>query len=122
MVTIYLDKQVFSHLFKGNEEKYRQLREKIYKHRDEFIFLYSEGHILDLQNDTTDIKFKELEFIKSIVGNHCLIYHSPYIQVATIEPAKAFEDRPDFFDTKWIEDLDWDNLMKDQSKHSVKYV
>ena len=46
MVTIYLEKQVFSHLFKGNEEKYRQLREKIYKHRDEFIFLYSEGHIL----------------------------------------------------------------------------
>ena len=116
MVTIYLDKQVFSHLFKGSEEKYRQLRENIYKHRDEFIFLYSEGHILDLQNDTTDIKFKELEFIRSIVGNHCLIYHSPYIQVATIEPAKAFEDRPDFFDTKWIEDLDWDNLMKDQKE------
>lgn len=29
MVTIYLEKQVFSHLFKGNEEKYRQLREDL---------------------------------------------------------------------------------------------
>ena len=103
MVTIYLDKQVFSHLFKGSEEKYRRLRDQILEHRDEFIFMYSEGHILDLQKDTTDIKFKELDFIKSVVGNHCLVYRSPHIQVATIEPAKAFEDRPDFFDTKWIE-------------------
>lgn len=116
MVTIYLDKQVFSHLFKGNEEKYRHLREKIYRHRDEFIFLYSEGHILDLQKDTTDIKFKELDFIKSIVGNHCLVYRSPHIQVATIEPQTAFEGRPDFFDTKWIEELDWDNLIEEQKE------
>ena len=116
MVTIYLDKQVFSHLFKGSKEKYRRLRDQILEHRDEFIFMYSEGHILDLQKDTTDIKFKELDFIKSVVGNHCLVYRSPHIQVATIEPAKAFEDRPDFFDTKWIEDLDWENLIEEQKE------
>ena len=38
MVTIYFDKQLFSHLFKSQEEKYLVLREKILSHRDEFIF------------------------------------------------------------------------------------
>ena len=38
MVTIYLDKQVFSHLFNSREEKYSLLREKILSHKDEFIF------------------------------------------------------------------------------------
>ena len=41
MVTIYFDKQLFSHLFKSQEEKYLVLREKILSHRDEFIFTYS---------------------------------------------------------------------------------
>ena len=39
MVTIYLDKQVFSYLFKASNEKYAALREKILSHKDEFIFL-----------------------------------------------------------------------------------
>lgn len=34
MVTIYLDKQVFSHLFNSREEKYSLLREKILSHKD----------------------------------------------------------------------------------------
>lgn len=41
MVTIYFDKQLFSHLFKSQEEKYLVLREKILSHRDEFIFTSS---------------------------------------------------------------------------------
>lgn len=32
MVTIYLDKQVFSYLFKASNEKYDALREKILSH------------------------------------------------------------------------------------------
>lgn len=55
MVTIYFDKQLFSHLFKSQEEKYLVLREKILSHRDEFIFTYSNAHLFDLQQDTTDI-------------------------------------------------------------------
>ena len=57
MVTIYFDKQLFSHLFKSQEEKYLVLREKILSHRDEFIFTYSNAHLFDLQQDTTDIKY-----------------------------------------------------------------
>ena len=38
MITIYFDKQLFSHLFKSQEEKYLVLREKILSHRDEFIW------------------------------------------------------------------------------------
>lgn len=49
MVTIYLDKQVFSYLFKAKDKKYALLREKILSHRDEFIFFYSNGHLFDLQ-------------------------------------------------------------------------
>ena len=60
MVTIYFDKQVFSHLFKTKDEKYIALREKILSHKDEFIFLYSNAHLLDLQNDTTDTKYAEM--------------------------------------------------------------
>lgn len=47
MVTIYFDKQLFSHLFNAQEEKYRVLREKILSHRDEFKCSYirsSTGH------------------------------------------------------------------------------
>ena len=61
MVTIYFDKQLFSHLFKSQEEKYLVLREKILSHRDEFIFTYSNAHLFDLQQDTTDIKYDEMD-------------------------------------------------------------
>ena len=54
MITIYLDKQVFSHLFNAREEKYSLLREKILSHKDEFIFFYSNAHLFDLQDDKTD--------------------------------------------------------------------
>lgn len=49
MITIYLDKQVFSHLFNAREEKYSLLRDKILSHKDEFIFFYSNAHLFDLQ-------------------------------------------------------------------------
>ncbi|WP_077152586.1 hypothetical protein [Bacteroides bouchesdurhonensis] len=62
MVTIYLDKQLFSHLFKAEEKKYSVLREKILSHKDEFIFFYSDAHLHDLQQDTTDIKYEEMDF------------------------------------------------------------
>ena len=62
MVTIYFDKQLFSHLFKSQGEKYHVLREKILSHRDEFIFLYSNAHLFDLQHDTTDIKWHSCKY------------------------------------------------------------
>lgn len=73
MVTIYFDKQIFSHLFSAKEEKYSILREKILPHKDDFIFLYSNAHLFDLQQDTTNIKYEEMDFMQSIVdGNHII--------------------------------------------------
>ncbi len=54
MVTIYFDTHVFSHLYKCQEEKFHVLRRKILEHKDEFIFLYSDAHLQDLYNDSTD--------------------------------------------------------------------
>ena len=81
MVTIYLDKQVFSHLFNVREEKYLLLREKILSHKDEFLFFYSNAHLFDLQDDKTDIKYAEMEFMQSIVGENRLIYESNKLEV-----------------------------------------
>lgn len=61
MVTIYLDKQVFSHLFNAKEEKYSLLREKILSHKDE-LFSSTQAHLFDLQDDKTDIKYTEMEY------------------------------------------------------------
>ena len=66
MVTIYLDKQIFSYLFKSNEAKYKALKEKILSHKDDFIFLYSDAHLFDLQKDNTERKFAEMEFMQEI--------------------------------------------------------
>ena len=72
MVTIYLDKQVFSYLFKASNEKYAALREKILSHKDEFIFCYSNAHLFDMQDDLTDTKYSEMDFVQSVVnGDTC---------------------------------------------------
>ena len=81
MITIYLDKQVFSHLFNEREEKYSLLRDKILSHKDEFIFFYSNAHLFDLQDDKTDIKYAEMEFMQSIVDGNRLIYEFPRQEV-----------------------------------------
>ena len=73
MVTIYFDKQLFSYLFNAKEEKYIILRDKILSHKDDFVFLFSDAHLLDLQQDSTDIKYKEMDFMQSVVGENCLI-------------------------------------------------
>ena len=81
MITVYLDKQVFSHLFKAREDKYVHLREKILSHKDEFIFFYSNGHLFDLQNDPTDLKFKEMEYMQSFVDGNRLIYENSKLEL-----------------------------------------
>lgn len=91
MVTIYLDKQVFSHLFNAKEEKYSLLREKILSHKDEFIFFYSNAHLFDLQDDKTDIKYTEMEFMQSIVSGYHLIYENHKQEVIKQSPRNAFE-------------------------------
>lgn len=109
MVTIYLDKQVFSHLFNAKEEKYSLLREKILSHKDEFIFFYSNAHLFDLQDDKTDIKYTEMEYMQSIVSGYHLIYENHKQEVIKQSPRNAFETIGKIEDFSWLENFVFTN-------------
>ena len=72
---IYFDKQIFSHLFKQEQDKYCSLLPKLYREANNNLFCYSHAHLLDLKNDTTNIKFAELEFMESLVADNYISYH-----------------------------------------------
>jgi len=114
MITIYLDKQVFSHLFNAREEKYSLLREKILSHKDEFIFFYSNAHLFDLQDDKTDIKYAEMEFMQSIVDGNRLIYEFPRQEVMKQSPREAFETVGKVGDFSWLVNFDVSQLTDEQ--------
>ncbi len=114
MVTIYLDKHIFSHLFNGKDEKFIKLREKILSHKDEFIFLYSNGHLFDLQQDKTDTKYDEMEFIQSIVDGNHLIYENQRIGIAKETPSVAFGNIGKMNDYTWLDDFDFSQLTQEQ--------
>lgn len=115
MVTIYFDKQLFSHLFKAQNDKFSVLRDKILAHKGEFIFLYSNAHIFDLQRDDTDIKYDEMEFMQSIVDGNHLIYDAPDAFVTKEVPRSVFDNtiKPDDF--SWLDELDLSKIPKEQS-------
>lgn len=114
MVTIYLDKQVFSHLFNAKEEKYSLLRDKILSHKDEFIFCYSNAHLFDLQDDKTDIKYTEMEFMQSIVDGNHLIYEESKQKVMEQSPRSAFETISKIGDFSWLENFDFSQITEEQ--------
>lgn len=114
MVTIYLDKQVFSHLFNAREEKYVLLREKILSHKNEFIFLYSNAHLFDLQDDKTNIKYAEMEFMQSIVDGNRLIYESHKQEVLKQSPREAFETIGKVGDLSWLDNFDVSQITEEQ--------
>lgn len=114
MVTIYFDKQFFSYLFNAKEEKYTILREKILSHKDEFIFLYSNAHILDLQQDATDIKYKEMDFMQSIVDYNHLSYNANEIFVATESPRSVFDSVTKIDDFSLFDNFDFSQLTQEQ--------
>ena len=76
MERIYFDKQVFSFLFKNTNPTYKDFLKELYLNREKFLFCYSHGHMLDLKNDKTDIKYKELEFMETLVKDNYLSYHA----------------------------------------------
>lgn len=97
MERIYFDKQIFSHLFKGANPVYQNFLSDLYNNKNNFLYCYSHGHLLDLKNDKTDIKYKELEFIETLVGDNYLSYHA--IDKRTFcylaKPIEAFKDIED---------------------------
>ena len=114
MITVYLDKQVFSHLFKAREDKYVHLREKILSHKDEFIFFYSNGHLFDLQNDPTDLKFKEMEYMQSFVDGNRLIYENSKLGIIKQSPCDAFNTIGRIEDFSWLENVDFSQITEEQ--------
>ena len=92
------------------------MREKILSHKDEFIFLYSNAHLLDLQNDKTDRKYTEMEFMQSIVDGNCLVYEAPNIVVRKQSPKEAFDTIHKVGDFSWIDDLDFSTITDEQRK------
>lgn len=91
MKRIYFDSNIFRELKKNTSEN--SLFEKIIKAKDRLLFLYSHAHLLDLQEDKTDYKFKDLLFMEQLVDNNYLfIEHKKEhanLQLAT--PTEAFE-------------------------------
>ena len=98
MERVYFDKQIFSYLYNGTETIYKKFLSDIYANKGNFLFCYSHGHMLDLKNDKSDIKFKELEFIETIVGDNYLSYHAldKVTSCYLARPIEAFNDLDDF--------------------------
>lgn len=113
MTTIYFDKQVFSYLFSAKDEKYIRLREKIASHKEDFIFCYSNAHLFDLQDDRTDIKFKEMEFMQSIVDGNRLIYEDGRISLYNHKPNEVFNNVVTIGDLSWLDSIDFSLFSKE---------
>jgi hypothetical protein len=94
MERIYFDKQIFSHLFKGEKILYQNFLKDLLDNKDRFLYCYSHGHLLDLKNDKTDIKYKELDFMESLVGDNYLSYHALDKRTSCYlaRPNEAFKD------------------------------
>lgn len=122
MERIYFDKQIFSHLFKGEKPLYQNFLKDLLDNKDRFLFCYSHGHLLDLKNDKTDIKYKELDFIESLVGDNYLSYHALDKRTSCYlaRPNEAFkdvdvEDEPFSF-SSIFEDLDLSYATSEQAE------
>ena len=126
MQRIYFDKQIFSHLYNGEKIIYQKFLKDLLENRDKFLFCYSQAHLLDLQNDKTEIKYKELDFIEKLVGNNYISYNgiekttSCYLET----PSQAFEsmnkegdeEEEHFSFSTFFEDIDSEYLTLEQSK------
>jgi len=121
MERIYFDKQIFSHLFKGDKPIYQKLYKDLIKNKDQFIFCYSHGHLLDLKNDKTETKFSELDFIEKIVDDNYLSYHATEKRTSCYlaKPREAFNDVQNDTEISFatmFDDLDLEIATKEQKE------
>ncbi len=109
MERIYFDKQIFSHLFKGEKPAYQNLLDTLNKNKHRFLYCYSHGHLLDFKNDLTDIKYKELDFIETLVKDNYLSYHAIEKRTSCYlaKPNEAFRD------VKQDEPISFSNIFDD---------
>ncbi len=94
MERIYFDKQIFSNLFRGDKPLYKKFLKDILDNKSKFLFCYSHGHMLDLKNDKTEIKYEELAFMERIVNDNYLSYHAIEKRTSCYlaKPSEVFKD------------------------------
>lgn len=127
MERIYFDKQVFSFLFKSTDPIYRNFLNELNSNKDNFLFCYSHGHMLDLKNDKTDIKYKELEFMETLVRDNYISYHALDKKTSCYlaKPLEAFKDveqetDTDISFTNLFDGFDLESLTEGQRQQVVK--
>lgn len=124
---IYFDKQIYSNLFKKKDEKYSTLLKKIEQRN--FLICYSHALLLDLKNDKTDFKYKELDFIETLVDDNYISYHAldKVTSAYLAKPREAFNDiesESTDIDFEEIFNFDTDDLPESQKNliNSAKEV
>ncbi len=83
--------------------------------------------MLDLKNDKTDIKYKELEFMETLVSDNYLSYHAHDKKTSCYlaRPQEAFKDiecesDTDISFTNLFDDIDLNSLTEEQRQQVVK--
>ena len=69
--------------------------------------LFPNGHLFDLQNDPTNLKFAEMEFMQSIVNGNRLIYENSKLGIIKQSPCDAFGTIGKIGDFSWLENVDF---------------
>lgn len=125
MIRVYLDKQIFSYLKKGDEPKYQKLLADLHQYKSSFLYCYSHAHMLDLKNDATDLKYDDLAFMETLVDDNYLSYHAMEKRTSCYlaKPLEAFEgiqkdDTPISFSNLF--DLDLSFATEEQRKQITK--
>ncbi|MEO7990980.1 MAG: hypothetical protein ABI663_15640 [Chryseolinea sp.] len=127
MERIYFDKQIFSFLFKDNDPVYQNFLVELYNNKQNFLYCYSRGHLLDLKNDKTEIKYKELEFIETLVGDNYISYNAVAKKTSCYlaTPKEVFKDIEEEDDdpisfNNLFDDLDLDSATEEQREQITR--
>jgi hypothetical protein len=85
MIKIYLDTNIFT-----------RLRNKVirlgFDPKNSIAFYFSYAHILDLKNDLTDEKLKDLKFIGLVTHNYLRKFHNTPLRLYNWNPQEAYDE------------------------------
>ena len=128
MKRIYLDSNVFRTLKIDVSEN--SLFSKLINSKDRLLFIYSHAHLLDLQQDKSNYKFDDLEFMENLVeDNYLFIPHKQqHADIQLAIPRVAFDTigsgyglDENLFDLESIFDFDGLN-MTPELKAAKEYL
>jgi hypothetical protein len=91
MIRLYLDSNVFRNLI--SKEEFRNISDIIHTRREDILCFFSSSHLSDLQNDPSEKKLEDLNFMSTIVDmNYLRVDPAGTITSVLITPLEAFED------------------------------